>query len=253
MKTKTPLTFPLEIKKGSSRVKIYRTVDRGRDRFTVGYHEGPRRVLRQFADLAEAKREAGIVAGKLNAGQGADLKLNGSDRDAYLHVSAKLKPLKIDLVSAVEQFVAAHATGAPMVEACRYWAKQHLADLPVKQVDEVYRELLEAKKEDGCSDRYLGDLKSRLGRFAGDIRMPVGDVTTGDIDNWLRGLKLSTRTRNNYRNVIETMFAFAKSRGYLSRESTTAAEHVSLARELLADAIDRHHWPWRSAIVISFE
>ena len=227
--------YPMEIKAGSSRVKIYRVVEPHRKRYTLAYHEGAQRKLRQFADEGEARREAKIIAERLNAGQGDALELTGKDRDSFLYATRKLRPLGLDLISAVEQFVAAHATGAPMVEACRYWAKQHLTDLPVKQVDEVYRELLEAKKEDGCSERYLGDLKSRLGRFADDIRMPIGEVTTSNIDNWLRGLKLSTRTRNNYRNVIETMFAFAKSRGYLSRELTTAAEHASLARSKLGE------------------
>ena len=236
--------WPILIKQGSSIVKIFFTPEKVKDangketirkRYTLAWYEGELRKRLTRSDLAEAKREAGIVAKDLNAGLGAVVQLNGSARDSYLRSVKKLEPLKIDLMSAVEQFVAAQATGAPMVEACRYWVKQHLADLPVKQVDEVYRELLKAKKQDECSERYIGDLKSRLGRFAGDIRMPISEVTTLIIDNWLRGLKLSTRTRNNYRNVIETLFAFAKSRGYLSREVTTAAEHASLARSKLGE------------------
>ena len=111
MKTKTPLEFPLEVKKGSTIVKIYRTVDRGRDRFTLGYHEGSRRVLRQFADLAEARKEAGIVAAKLNAGQGSALELTGTDRDNYLSALDRLKPLKIGLVAAIEEYVSAKELG----------------------------------------------------------------------------------------------------------------------------------------------
>ena len=43
-------TYPMEIKAGSSRVKIYRVVEPHRERFTLAYHEGAQRKLRQFAD-----------------------------------------------------------------------------------------------------------------------------------------------------------------------------------------------------------
>jgi len=162
MKTKTPPTFPLEIKKGSTRVKIYRTVDRGRDRFTVGYHEGSRRVLRQFADLAEAKEEAGIIAKKLNAGQGSALELSGVDRDAYLHAMSQLKPLAVPLNVAVGEFVAAKAIGVPLLAAAKFYQEAHSSKLPDKPVTEVVAEFLVAKKADGCSVRYLQDCKARL-------------------------------------------------------------------------------------------
>jgi hypothetical protein len=76
--------WPKEIKSGSVTVKIYRTVNRGRAMFTLAYHDGGGRKLRQFADLVEARREAKDTADTLNAGRGAALELSGADRDAYL-------------------------------------------------------------------------------------------------------------------------------------------------------------------------
>jgi integrase len=231
MKTKTPLTFPLEIKKGSSRVKIYRTVDRGRDRFTVSYHEGTRRTLKQFADLVEAKREAGIIAEKLNAGQGSALELTGKDRDAYLYAMEKLKPLKIGLVPAIDEFVEAKKWDVPLPAASRTYHETNLAKRPDKAVLEVIAELIEAKRVDGASAYYLSDLGVKLNRFAKDFHVNIGEVTTKDIDDWLRGLKMSGRSRNNFRNCIVLLFNFAASSGYLDRDRATAAKHTSTARK----------------------
>ena len=170
MKTKTPLEFPLEVKKGSTIVKIYRTVDRGRDRFTLGYHEGSRRVLRQFADLAEARKEAGIVAAKLNAGQGDALELTGSDRDTYLAAIRELKPLDVPLLVAVQEYVKAKEVGVPLLAAAQFYKAKHHATLPQRKVAEVVEEFIKAKTQDGMSLRYLSDCRSRLGKLGKDVR-----------------------------------------------------------------------------------
>ena len=89
--------WPMEVKAGSVTVKIYRTVNRGRAMFTLAYHEAGGRKLRQFADLADARREAKETAATLNAGRGAALELSGADRDAYLAAVRQLKPLDVPL------------------------------------------------------------------------------------------------------------------------------------------------------------
>ncbi len=226
--------FPMEMKAGSSRVKIYRIVEPNRTRYTLSFHEGSVRKLRQFTDLVEAKKEAKTIAENLNAGRGAGLELNGKDRDVYLYAVSKLKELQVPLNVAIDEYVKAREFNVPLVEAAKLYHQTHSAKLPEKTVNEVYSELLEAKKVDGCSKRYLGDLKSRLGRFAGDFKDKIANVQTADIDAWLRALKLEARTRNNYRNAIQTLFSFAKASGYLNREHTTAAEHASMARKVRA-------------------
>ena len=90
------------------RVKIYRTTDRSYERFTVAYHEGTHRRLKQFADEAEARREAKLVAERLNAGHGEILSLSGKDRDSFQHAKAKLKTLGIPLADAIERTVRWH-------------------------------------------------------------------------------------------------------------------------------------------------
>ena len=49
--------FPLVVKRGNVRVKIYATPSHGHDSFTVAYYHGGRRQRRTFADLALARQE----------------------------------------------------------------------------------------------------------------------------------------------------------------------------------------------------
>jgi integrase len=83
-------------------------------------------------------------------------------------------------------------------------------------------ELLKVKAADGASERYLSDLKSRLGQFAADFDgKPVAEITSTEVDRWLRSLNdsetgklLAPTTRNNFRRVLIVAFNFARERGY---------------------------------------
>jgi integrase len=76
-------------------------------------------------------------------------------------------------------------------------------------------ELLIAKKKDGASVRYLGDLRSRLGQFAASMgNKTVASITAREVDEWLRALEVSATTRNNFRRVLIVAFNFAQTGGY---------------------------------------
>jgi integrase len=222
--------FPLEVKAGAVRVKIYNVSTPERERYTLAYHDGPERKIRQFADFAEAHREAKDTADKLNAGRGAALELSGADRDTYLSAMRQLRPLDVPLNVAVAEYVKAKQFNVPLVEAAKSYSESHNAKLPEKTVTEVYQEMLTAKRRDGASEAYLHDLKTRLGAFSRDFKAQIADVQTSDLDAWLRKLNLSPRSRNNHRNVIVSLFNFAKAAGYLNRDKSTAAEHTALAK-----------------------
>jgi len=147
-------TLPLEVKIGGVRVKIYRVVEPGRQRFTLAYHEGSIRKLKQFSDFATAHREAKEIAGTLNDGRGAALELSGADRDSYLSAVAKLKelkPLDISLATPIAEYVDAKTLNVPLREAAKFFAKSNISKLPDKAVAVVVEEFLVAKKADGCS------------------------------------------------------------------------------------------------------
>jgi len=224
-------TFPLEIKAGSSRAKIYRIVEPNRERFTVSYHEGAHRRLKQFAALDDARREAKTIVERLNAGQGEILALSGKDRDSFQHAKAKLRALDIPLADAIDEYAAAKKIGVPLLAAAKFYREAHSSRLPDKTVSDIVAEFLLAKETDGRSIRYLQDCKARLERFSRDFRVNLKDVRTQELDAWLRGLKVAPRTRNNFRTVIRSLFSFARDAGYLLKGKPTEAESTTVAKQ----------------------
>jgi len=224
-------TFPLEIKAGSSRAKIYRVVEPNRERFTVSYHEGAHRRLKQFAALDDARREAKTIVERLNAGQGEILALSGKDRDSFQHAKAKLRALDIPLADAIDEYAAAKKIGVPLLAAAKFYREAHSSRLPDKTVSDVVAEFLQAKETDGRSVRYLQDCKARLERFSRDFKVNLKDVRTQELDSWLRGLKVAPRTRNNFRTVIRSLFSFARDAGYLIKGKPTEAESTTVAKQ----------------------
>ncbi|HEX7518120.1 MAG TPA: site-specific integrase [Chthoniobacterales bacterium] len=80
---------------------------------------------------------------------------------------------------------------------------------------ELAKELIKAKKADGASKRYLSDLKSRLGQFTKAFDgKKVAEITSTEVDDWLRSLGVAATTRNNFRRVLMVAFNYAKDRGY---------------------------------------
>jgi len=120
--------------------------------------------------------------------------------------------------------------GGSILEAARFYAKQNPNKLPRKHVPDVLAELLKAKQADGMSAVYLKDLRGRLGRFAESFKTTIAMVTTSEIEDFLRSLELSGRSRNNYRRAIATLFYFAETRGYVAK-GAGQVESVALAKE----------------------
>jgi integrase len=80
-------------------------------------------------------------------------------------------------------------------------------------VSQLANEVLNAKHKDGMSQDYLSDLKLRLARFCQEFGdRPIASVTVEEIDNWLRGLPGSPKSRANYRANIGVLFSYAAKR-----------------------------------------
>ena len=58
----------LKVKAGSAVVPIYRTVGKGRVRFTLSFYRDGRRMRKIFNDLESAKKEALFVAQRIQSG-----------------------------------------------------------------------------------------------------------------------------------------------------------------------------------------
>ncbi len=97
-------------------------------------------------------------------------------------------------------------------------------------VPELVKQLIAAKRADGASKRYLEDLSSRLNRFAREFDgQIVATITSAQIDDWLRALRVSATSRNNYRRVLVGMFNYGMQRGYAT---SNPAEKAARAKAI---------------------
>jgi integrase len=89
-------------------------------------------------------------------------------------------------------------------------------------VAQLADEVVEAKRKDGRSQDYIADLKLRLRRFCRDFGdRPITGVTVEDLDNWLRALPGSPKSRANFRANISVLFGYATSRRMLDSNPVT--------------------------------
>jgi len=80
-------------------------------------------------------------------------------------------------------------------------------------VRELAKEVLEAKRKDGMSATYIGDLKKRLARFCAAFgERNIAGITVEDLDDWLRALPGSPKSRANYRANVGVLFSYAERR-----------------------------------------
>jgi len=216
------------VKRSSAIVKIYPVQNRGKQLFMVTWFVAGKRHRRNFKNEADARREAVLVASKLSSGDAQILTLKASDRGSYLQSLRLLEPLKIPLHDAIKDYVAARGIlkEEALLPAVRFYASHAQKNLPKKSVQEVLDEFLKIRKADGVSERYLEDVKSRIGRFARAFKSPIATVETGTLDEWLRSLKVSARTRKNFRILLVALFNFAKSCGYLPKQIPTVADEL---------------------------
>ena len=74
--------------------------------------------------------------------------------------------------------------GDYVLDAARWFAKRNPAKLPIKPVAELVAEVLEAKRVAGASERYLKDLRYRLGKLADAFHCSIGSVTGQQLQEW---------------------------------------------------------------------
>ena len=205
----------------------------GRDgRWFVAYYLAGKRRTDAFRTKEAAQVKATEVATAIHHQQ-ADVKsLSGKDLQAYLYSTKALEPFGIPLSSAIYEYVAARQKlhGASIGEAAEFFCRYNLPDVPKKTVGEIVTEIIEAKCRDGASQEYIKDLSKRLPYVASAFAKPISQVTKPQLEEWLRSLAMSPRSRNNYRSTIVMLWRYARERGYLPRDRSTEADGLPRAK-----------------------
>lgn len=211
-------------------VRIYRTPSHGRPGFTVCHRFAGRRTRKWFAKEASAREHARTQARRIAQGKGAALDLSAEQAASFLRAEQMLRPtgLPIELVAA--DHVAAWrelggSAGRPTyLELARDHLRRHPAGQPTRLVSEVLTEFMAGRRTAALNSRWLTTLGTMLERFAEAFRVPIAKVNGVELNTWLHALKdgddkaLGLRSKNNHRDAIRALFAFAKRRKYLPHD-----------------------------------
>ena len=225
-------TFPMLIRRGSATVRIHDYDNNGSSHFMITWNVGAERKRESRSALGAAKARAEEIATSILNGRTAALELTGTDRDSYGHAMRALKPFGIPLHAAIEEWAAAKKTIGPvsLITVADDYAKRHSEKLPPGRIPDLVAKCIEEKRQDGLSHRYVIQLRSDLNRMAAAFPGSVASLTTGELDQWLRGLDVAARTRNNLRTSVTTFFSFCRRHGFLPKNIPTEAEGLSRAK-----------------------
>jgi hypothetical protein len=107
------------------------------------------------------------------------------------------------------------AYGKTIQDATDFFVQHLMANEKSCTAEQLVDEFIAAKQKEAASQFDLDDLRSRLATFSQRFNSRlVENITSAQIDDWLRSLNVSIVTRNHYRRLIMLAFNFAVQRGY---------------------------------------
>ena len=233
---------PVEIivEKGQQ-IPIYHTPDTkgGKiyDSFTIVFIQAGKRIRRRATTLDAARDIAMSAARQLAEGVGHVAYLSPAEVADFATVRKMLRQHPgSSLVAVVAEWVAAQQAlgGGSIIEACtahRNLASKESGFSPTTLL-KVYDDFIAQLEKDGASDRYVEDCRSRMGRMKQTFKGYIHSVTREDLADWLDRLKVSARTRKNFRTAAVSLFKYAKEKGCLPRNIQTEAELLPATKRL---------------------
>jgi integrase len=226
--------FPKVVRVGQTKATIYLTPTNGCDAYTVVWYEGAERKRKSFGDLGLAEVHASAQVNNLSKGETRAAKLSGEECLEYVRARNTIEGYALSLDTAMAEYIEAKRIlkGGSLVEAARYVVEKQVLNIVEKPAKDVLDEMIKAKRNEGCSERYIQDLESRCGKFVEEFPRAIATIGGLEIKSWLQELTregskkdkraprkpVTNRTRNNFRLCIQTLFSFAKGERYLPKD-----------------------------------
>lgn len=202
------------ITNGKQTIKLYQSSNRGKPLYQLAYYTGGRRVQRNFADKAEAKRTANQVLGGM--AEDSELVDNLATPELESLVAAK----KV-LVSGYALHVAVeeHAQAVTRLgkttlrEAVEFFLSHHRADVPRLMLTETADQFAASRQQSGLSAHYISQCRKTIADLAKAFPgKALTDLRTADLDAWLGGLPLGPKTKNGMRTILVACGNWAENR-----------------------------------------
>ena len=218
----------VEIGNGPARIKIY-TMNRrdGYPEFTLSWKEAGRRKTRGFASMDEARMIAQQISVRLANGWTAADEATRRDIDLLRHCEQMAREHGVGLAAAMDEWASARKAAGeiPLADAVRFYQTNRKDLLIQRTLAQVAEEFIESRRANGSSEIHVRNCRDYLGRLTGQMRANIADVTTAELNKFIRSQKtLGPVSRNSLRGTIVSMFRFAKRQNYLHPDRDTAAD-----------------------------
>lgn len=220
------------IKIGDSVVKIYTTKNRGKDFLAISYHWAGKRNQRLIrhasqADQRKAKTKAREIASAMHNNRSDLLAYTSIDERLLKAAQDALSPIGIAVDAACREYAQAREvignTGT-LLDAAEYFRRSKPTATKRISTSEAVEKYIFVLEHDGFSIRHIQDVRNRLRKLSADFNVPLSEITTAQMNQWLRDLNVAPRTRNNYRERIIAFFHWAQAEGYLRKDVKTEAD-----------------------------
>lgn len=213
------IKFPIQIREGSSVVKIYQTPipaksgSKAYDAFTLSYHFGGKRIRKIFTDLATAKQEARDAVIKIANGDMGSSQLSPTQLRQYRSAVQLLSEFRdLSIEQALLEYTEAKKlmNGGNLLHAAQFFTKYGADKIVDVSTATAAKDLIDSLRQSKCGDYHIDAIKTRTEKFAEAFPRNISDITTDEINAWLRTLPGNERTQNNYRAAIVQLFNFAR-------------------------------------------
>lgn len=198
------------VRVGNVAIPIYML---GNGKFAIWYKPRPdlKRKKFEYTALPKAKWKAEEIAVAIANRRADTADFSEAERQDHIYIKKVAASLGVAPVSAIDQWAE--------------WKKQSAAGPRRELVPIIIEQLLISKSDHKLSERYMRDLRW-LRLFGEKFPVRIDEIRALQIETLLRELGVGARRRNNIRDVIVTLFLFAKEHGYLPQDRTTEAEKV---------------------------
>jgi len=234
----------ITIRNGSVRIKIFTARGGGGNGQYVRYefrwtdHHGVRHRIKRSL-LSEAKEEATRIAADLARGHHhaelslADLSNFRAATQNLVWCGKKLELVTAEYAACLRRLLdglEGQETPVPSLDdLASFWLANRNA-VPVDvEVSKAVDALLEAKTQQGVSERWHASLSSQLKRFAKAHPCNVASIDATRVRSWAYGLPIGPRARNNHLNAVKLLFNQAELRAHRARQAILDIPEITMA------------------------
>jgi integrase len=206
-----------EISNGRQTVKLYCSVNRGKAMYQLAYYMGGKRVQKNFADKAEAKRVAKQILGGLTNDAEAVEALATPELESLVAARRVLAPNYALHVAVEEHAQAVGKLGEiSLREAVEFFLRHNRAEVPRLTLAEIAEQFAKSREQSGLSAHYVSQCRKTVKDLAKAFPgKTLPDLRTAELDAWLGGLRFGAKTKNGMRIILVACGNWAEGRGYL--------------------------------------